>query len=97
YGENGIAVADIDGDGLDEIYVCQPGGLPNRLYHNDGKGHFRDVSKDFRLDLYFCTYVYFQSEAQYRYPTPYHDARNGPPNFLMRNRLDGDPPYFEDV
>ncbi len=169
YGENGIAVADVDGDGLDEIYVCQPGGLPNRLYHNDGKGHFRDISKDAgldvlddtpcalfvdlrnsghqdlvlmrptqpmlflndgkgrftpvpqafrfrsapqgtftsvsaadydrdgRLDLYFCTYVYYQSEAQYRYPTPYHDARNGPPNFLMRNCLDRDPPCFEDV
>ena len=25
-------VADIDNDGVDEIYVCQPGGLPNRLY-----------------------------------------------------------------
>ncbi len=32
YGSNGIAVGDIDGDGNDEIYVCQPGGLPNRLY-----------------------------------------------------------------
>jgi tetratricopeptide (TPR) repeat protein len=56
-----------------------------------------DYDRDGRLDLYFCTYVYFQSEAQYRYPTPYHDARNGPPNFLMRNRLDGDPPGFDDV
>lgn len=36
YGENGIAAGDIDNDGLDEIYVCQPGGLPNRLYKNDG-------------------------------------------------------------
>src|SRR6266850_5548900 len=32
YGENGVSVADIDGDGRDEIYVCQPAGLPNRLY-----------------------------------------------------------------
>ena len=32
YGNQGIAVADIDNDGVDEIYVCQPGGLPNRLY-----------------------------------------------------------------
>jgi Flp pilus assembly protein TadD len=169
YGENGIAAADIDGDGQDEIYVCQPGGLPNRLYKidangrfrdisrtagldflddtaaalfvdlrnsgsqdlvlvrssmpflflNDGKGQFRPVSdafrfvtrpqgsftsvaaadfdRDGRLDLYFCCYVYYQSEAQYRYPVPYHDARNGPPNFLMRNRLDQNPGYFEDV
>ncbi|MCX6628807.1 MAG: FG-GAP-like repeat-containing protein [Candidatus Solibacter sp.] len=169
YGENGIAAADIDGDGIDEIYVCQPGGLPNRLYKNDGKGHLRDIAKqsgldilddtacalfvdlrnsgrqdlvlvrsnqplvflndgngrfsllpdafhfavppqgsftsvaaadfdrDGRLDLYFCCYVYYQSEAQYRYPVPYHDAQNGPPNFLFRNRFDREPGYFEDV
>jgi tetratricopeptide (TPR) repeat protein len=169
YGENGIAAADIDGDGQDEIYVCQPGGLPNRLYKidpegrirdisraagidilddtaaalfvdlrnsgsqdlvlvrggmpmlflNDGKGRFRlvpdafrfatrpqgsftsvaaaDYDRDGRLDLYFCCYVYYQSEAQYRYPVPYHDARNGPPNFLFRNRLDENPGFFEDV
>ncbi|HEY3440737.1 MAG TPA: FG-GAP-like repeat-containing protein [Paludibaculum sp.] len=169
YGENGIAVADIDQDGEDEIYVCQPGGLPNRLYKRDSSGRLRDISKsagldmlddtacvlfvdlrnsgrqdlvvvrssepmlflndgnghftpvpdafrfatapqgsftsvsaadydrDGRLDLYFCSYVYYQSEAQYRYPVPYHDAQNGPPNFLFRNRLDQNPGYFEDV
>ena len=26
--QHGIAAADIDGDGWDEIYVCQPGGFP---------------------------------------------------------------------
>src|SRR5207244_9656335 len=31
YGSDGIAVGDIDNDG---VYVCQPGGLPNRLYKN---------------------------------------------------------------
>ena len=169
YGENGISAADVDGDGEDEIYVCQPGGLPNRLYKrnenglfrdiaqqagldmlddtacalfvdlrnlgrqdlvivrssepllylNDGKGRFTpvpgafrfamppqgsftsvaaaDYDRDGRLDLYFCCYVYYQSEAQYRYPVPYHDAQNGPPNFLFRNRLDEAPGYFEDV
>ncbi len=51
YGELGIAVADIDGDGRDEIYVCQPGGLPNRLYKHDGNGRLRDVSKAAGLDL----------------------------------------------
>ena len=25
-------MGDVDGDGLDDLYVCQPGGLPNRLY-----------------------------------------------------------------
>ena len=56
-----------------------------------------DYDRDGRLDLYFCCYVYYQSEAQYRYPVPYHDAQNGPPNFLFRNRFDREPGYFEDV
>ena len=38
YGHNGVSVADIDGDGLDDLYVCQPAGLPNRLYRNRGDG-----------------------------------------------------------
>jgi Flp pilus assembly protein TadD len=170
YGQNGIAAGDIDNDGWDEIYVCQPGGLPNRLYKrradgtmediteragvglldntacalfvdfrnsgrqdlvvltaagplyflNQGDGTFRhkpnafrfqnppqgaftgmsaaDYDGDGRVDLYVCTYIYFQSEDQYSYPTPYHDARNGPPNFLFRNQLapDGEG-LFEDV
>ena len=162
YGNQGVAVGDIDGDGWDEIYVCQPGGLPNRLYSrqadgswedstaqagvgvldntaqalfldlrnsgsqdlvvltsagpllflNDGSGRFRhragafefkqqpqgtfagmaaaDYDRDGRIDLYLCSYLYFQGEDQYRYPAPYHDARNGPPNFLFRNELQGD-------
>ena len=161
YGSNGIAAGDMDGDGIDEIYVCQPGGLPNRLYKNvrgrfvdisakagvdfldstsaalfldlrntgrqdlvilsgsgptlclnNGDGTFRirndafrfrtlpqgaftgmaaaDYDRDGKLDIYLCCYLFFQSEAQYRYPLPYHDARNGPPNFLFRNLLEPD-------
>jgi tetratricopeptide (TPR) repeat protein len=169
FGMKGVAVGDIDGDGSDEIYVLQPGGLPNRLYKleggamaditeragvgllddsasalfvdfrnlgrqdlvvllpggpllllNDGSGRFTpradafqfarppqgtftgmaaaDFDRDGRVDLYLCTYVYFQSEAQYRYPVPYHDAQNGPPNFLFRNRLEADGGgHFEDA
>lgn len=168
YGQNGIAVGDIDNDGFDEIYVCQPGGLPNRLLKRAPDGLYRDIAKsagvdlldstscalfaDFRnsgsqdlvvltgarplffessgsgsfeyqpdkfhfasppqgaftgmsaadydgdgfVDLYLCTYIYFQSEDQYSYPAPYHDARNGPPNFLFRNRLVSQG-RFEDV
>ena len=169
YGNNGIAVGDIDGDGVDEVYVCQPAGLTNRLFRwrdgklqdittaagvdllddtscalfldlrnlgrqdlvvlrgggptlflNDGHGQFTlvpdafrfaalpqggftgmaaaDYDGDGRLDLYLCCYSFFQSEAQFRYPVPYFDAQNGPPNFLFRNRLNSDGTgYFEDV
>ena len=45
YGNNGVAVGDIDNDGWDEIYVCQPSGLPNRLYRNRGDGTFEDVTE----------------------------------------------------
>ncbi len=45
HGHNGIAVGDIDGDGQDEIYVCQPGGLPNRLYRNRGDGTLEDITE----------------------------------------------------
>jgi len=161
YGSNGIAVGDIDSDGVDEIYVCQPGGLPNRLYKFDRDGRLADITdawdvgilddtscalfldlrnsgrqdlvvlrasgpvlflnhgarfslrtdafrfaatpkggftgmaaadfdRDGKLDLYLCCYVYFQSEAQYTYAVPYHDAQNGPPNFLFRNKLNPD-------
>jgi Tfp pilus assembly protein PilF/peroxiredoxin len=44
YGNNGVAVGDIDNDGFDEIYVCQPAGLPNRLYRNRGDGIFDDIT-----------------------------------------------------
>lgn len=166
YGHNGVSFADIDGDGLDDLYVCQPAGLPNRLYRNRGDGTFVDVTEssglgvlestacalfaDFNndghqdvavvlangpmlflndgtgkfrqkpnafqfanppqgaftgaavadydrdgwLDIYFCLYSYYRGTGQYRYPSPYHDAENGPPNFLMRNNRDGS---FRDV
>jgi len=44
YGNTGIAAGDFDHDGLDDLYVCQPSGLPNRLYRNCGDGTFEDVT-----------------------------------------------------
>jgi tetratricopeptide (TPR) repeat protein/peroxiredoxin len=46
------------------------------------------------LDIYFCLYIYYQGTDQYKYPSPYCDAENGPPNFMMRNNRDG---TFRDV
>jgi Flp pilus assembly protein TadD len=45
YGNNGVAVGDYDNDGFDDIYVCQPSGVPNRLYRNRGDGTFDDVTE----------------------------------------------------
>jgi Tfp pilus assembly protein PilF len=165
FGNYGVSVGDADGDGQDEIYLCQPQGLPNRLYRQRSPGVFEDVSAeagvdlldptsmalfadvlnrgrqdlvlitesspllflnegggkfklkrdafpagsvgaaltgaamaDFdrngRLDLYVCSYGYFQGQGTAPIPAPYYDARNGPPNQLYRNRGDG---TFEDV
>lgn len=157
YCNNGVAVGDFDNDGFDDFYVCQPAGLPNRLFHNRGDGTFEDVTekaglgildntacalfadfenkglqdllvvcgtgpllylnqgngtfhlkrdafrfarqpqgtfthaavadydRDGRLDVYFCTYMYYLGLDQYHYPIPYYDARNGPPNCLFHN------------
>jgi len=166
YGHNGVSIGDVDGDGFDDLYVCQPGGLPNRLYRNRGDGTFEDITeasgvgvientacalfvdvdndgrqdlvvvraagpmlflndgggkfrqkadafqfanlpqgtftgaavadydRDGWLDIYFCLYVYYQGTDQYKYPSPYYDANNGPPNFMMRNNRDD---TFRDV
>ena len=166
YGHNGVSFADIDGDGLDDLYICQPAGLPNRLFRNRGDGTFDDITdasglglldntacalfadfsnsgrqdaiivrtdgpllflndghgkfqlkpdafhfanepqgtftgaaiadydRDGWLDIYFCLYIYYQGTDQYRYPTPYYDANNGPPNFMFRNNRDSS---FRDV
>jgi Tfp pilus assembly protein PilF/peroxiredoxin len=44
-GHHGIAVADVDGDGLEDVYVGQPHGFPNRLYRTRGDGTFEDVTE----------------------------------------------------
>ncbi|MGH9742222.1 MAG: FG-GAP repeat domain-containing protein, partial [Candidatus Acidiferrum sp.] len=44
YGNNGVAAGDFDNDGFDDLYICQPAGLPNRLYRNRGDGTFEDVT-----------------------------------------------------
>jgi len=50
-GMHGIAVGDIDGDGLEDIYVGQPGGQPNRLFLRQKDGSLRDASRESGLAL----------------------------------------------
>jgi hypothetical protein len=44
YGHHGIALADINGDGFDDLYVCDSGGLPNRVYVQRPDGTAIDFS-----------------------------------------------------
>lgn len=46
----GPCFADIDNDGDLDLHVCAQGG-PNRLYLNDGKGHFTENAAKAGLDL----------------------------------------------
>ena len=49
-GLQGLAIADADGDGLDDLFVCQQGGLPNKLYLRQPDGTLRDHSAAAKLD-----------------------------------------------
>jgi Tfp pilus assembly protein PilF/peroxiredoxin len=44
-GHHGVAVADVDGDGLDDFFVCSPEGFPKRLFRNKGDGTFEDITE----------------------------------------------------
>jgi Flp pilus assembly protein TadD/peroxiredoxin len=44
-GHHGVSVGDADGDGLEDLYVAQPAGLPNRLYRARGDSTFEDVTE----------------------------------------------------
>ena len=46
----GIATGDINGDGLEDIYVCQPAALPNRLYVQQPDGTATDRSAEAGVD-----------------------------------------------
>ncbi len=47
---HGVAVGDANGDGLDDVYVCQPSGMPNLLYLQQVDGTLADVSAQSGVD-----------------------------------------------
>jgi len=49
-GWQGVSVADVNGDGLDDIFLPEQGGLPNRLYVQDRQGTFDDRSAEAAVD-----------------------------------------------
>jgi hypothetical protein len=44
-GHHGVSVGDADGDGLEDLYISQPSGLPNRLFRARGDGTFEDATE----------------------------------------------------
>lgn len=50
-GNQGIAIGDVDGDGLDDIYVAQQGGVPNRLYRHQADGTVTETSRASQVDF----------------------------------------------
>ena len=50
-GLHGLAIGDANGDGLDDLYVCEPGGLPNRLLLQTPDGLLRDISEEAGVDF----------------------------------------------
>jgi hypothetical protein len=46
----GLAVGDVNGDGLEDLYVCQDEGLPNRLLIQQPDGSVKDMAKEWGVD-----------------------------------------------
>ena len=49
-GWQGIAIGDVNGDGMDDVYACAPGGLPNRLFVQNADGSTTEISAESGVD-----------------------------------------------
>jgi hypothetical protein len=50
-GHQGLAIGDANGDGFDDVYACQPGGLPNLLFLRRPDGTATDASRGSGTDF----------------------------------------------
>ena len=50
FGHNGIALGDVNGDGLEDLYLCQMAGLPNLLFVQNPDGTATDRSAEAGVD-----------------------------------------------
>jgi hypothetical protein len=55
-GHQGVAIADVNGDGLDDIFLSELGGLPNLLFTQGPDGTLRDVSTAAGVDFMELTH-----------------------------------------
>jgi hypothetical protein len=50
-GMHGIAIGDVDSDGLEDVYLPQPAGQPNRLFIHQPDGTVKDVAHEAGVDF----------------------------------------------
>jgi len=55
-GSHGVSVADLNGDGLDDLFYPDAGGLPNRVFLQGRDGTLKDISRVSGLDYLDQTY-----------------------------------------
>ncbi len=49
-GYHGLALGDVNGDGLEDLYLANPGGLPNRLFVQNADGTLTERSSEAGVD-----------------------------------------------
>ncbi|MCP4195453.1 MAG: VCBS repeat-containing protein [Planctomycetaceae bacterium] len=50
YGHHGFAIGDVNQDGLEDLFLCDGGGLPNRLFVQMPDGTVKDISRKAGVD-----------------------------------------------